>query len=284
MMPPMSMKSILVCLEGSPESERATEMAIEVARRLQGELVGLAIVDEPDIRAGEPTSIGGASFKKERDTALLHDAEAHVGQWLNAFTERCRQAGVTARTLDRRGRPAAEILSEMETHDLTLMGRKTNFRVETQASDPGTRSKILHRAQKPLILVAEDHRGLDESHVLAAYDGSSAAKRALRSLGASGLAAGRAVHVASVDDEGARAWELADRGAELLRSQGIRTETHSVVSTLPIADALLQLRGRLGAGLIVMGAYAHSRLSELIWGSVTRAIVEKSPVPLYLHH
>jgi nucleotide-binding universal stress UspA family protein len=253
------MKSILVCLEGSTESERAIDMALEVARRLQSELVGLAVVDEPDLAT-------------------------HVGEWLNAFVERCKLAAVPARTLERRGRPAAEILSEMESHDLTFMGRKTNFRVESQATDPGTRNRILHRAQKPLVLVAEGHRGLDQSHVMAAYDGSSAAKRALRSFGTSGLGAERAVHVAAVDDEGARAWEMADRGAELLRSQGIRTETHSIVSTLPIADALLELRGKLGAGMLVMGAYAHSRLSQLLWGSVTRAIVEKSPVPLYLHH
>jgi hypothetical protein len=42
--------------------------------RPAGLMVGLAIVDEPDIRAGTPTGIGGSSFKHERDEALLAEA------------------------------------------------------------------------------------------------------------------------------------------------------------------------------------------------------------------
>jgi nucleotide-binding universal stress UspA family protein len=56
------------------------------------------------------------------------------------------------------------------------------------------------------------------------------------------------------------------------------------VSVLPIADALVEARARLGAGLMVMGAYTKSAFSELIWGSVTRELVEKTRVPLLLQH
>jgi nucleotide-binding universal stress UspA family protein len=34
----------------------------------------------------------------------------------------------------------------------------------------------------------------------------------------------------------------------------------------------------------VMGAYTKSGLSELIWGSVTRELVERTAVPLFLQH
>ena len=40
-------KDILVCLEGSASSDRATDLAIEIARELSARLMGLAIVDEP---------------------------------------------------------------------------------------------------------------------------------------------------------------------------------------------------------------------------------------------
>jgi nucleotide-binding universal stress UspA family protein len=274
---------ILVCLEGSPSSVAATTIAIETSRRLAATLVGLAIVDEPDIRAGTPTSIGGSSFKHERDDALVADARKQAELWLTTFADRCHREGVSARTVEVVGRPAAQILAEMQTHDLTVMGRSANFRFETEETDPETRDDVLHRARRPVIVVPDDATTAD-GPVLIAYDGSSASKRALASFAESGLAAGRDVHLASVDDDGADAWETANRGVLALKALNVYAKLHNIVSPLSIEDALLELRAQLGAGLMVMGAYASLRLKALIWGSVTRALIEKTQVPLYLHH
>src|SRR5215471_413719 len=127
---------ILVCLEGSASSDAATSVAIETAKRLAATLVGLAIIDEPDIRAGTATSIGGSSFKHERDEALVADARKQAEAWLTKFADRCHAAGVSARTVEVVGRPAAKILDEMQAHDLTVIGRDANFRFETESEDP----------------------------------------------------------------------------------------------------------------------------------------------------
>ena len=55
-------KDILVCLEGSPSSDSATRTAIAIAREQNATLVGMAVVDQPDICAGTPAGIGGSSF------------------------------------------------------------------------------------------------------------------------------------------------------------------------------------------------------------------------------
>lgn len=41
---------------------------------------------------------------------------------------------------------------------------------------------------------------------------------------------------------------------------------------------------RLKAGLLVMGAYGQPTLLEFFLGSVTRTILEESPVPVFLFH
>jgi nucleotide-binding universal stress UspA family protein len=274
---------ILVCIEGSPSGERAVELGVDLARQLSAEIGGLAIIDEPDIRSGAASGIGGSSYKRQRDEALMEDAHRQVERWLASFSERCRAAGVRGSPLEETGRPAVTILDEMEKHDLVLMGRDANFRFETAASDARTRDAILHRARKPVLVVPEGP-AVESPRVMAAFDGSSASKRALRSFAESGLEHGSEVHVASVDDDGATAWEIASRGVAILTEHGLKAEPQNLVSVLPIADALLKERERLGARMIVMGAYAHSRFSELVWGSVTRELVEKTPVPLYLHH
>ena len=276
-------RDILVCLEGSPSSERATDLAIEIAHELSARVVGVAIIDEPDIRAGAATSIGGASYRQHRDEALLKDASLHVHEYLARFEARCREAGVPARLLELRGRPGPKIVEEMESHDLTLIGRHVNFLFETSDQDGRTRDNVLHNARKPVIIVPEKSAAAGPD-VLIAFDGSSAAKRAVIAFADSGLAQGRKVHVASVMDDGAEAWEMASRGVELLRGLKVTAQARSVVSALPIAEAILDTRRKLGAGLLVTGAYARSRLSDMIWGSVTHKLLEESPVPLFLHH
>jgi len=275
-------KDILVCLEGSPSSLCATELALRLGSSLQATLVGLAVVDEPSIRAGTATGIGGSSYKQQRDAELLKDGHERAAQWMEAFLARCREFGVAARALEQRGHPAAMILREMGRHDLTLIGRHVNFLFETEAQDHRTRDAVLHRAPKPVMVVPEEPVETGTA-VLAAFDGSSAAKRALRAFAESGMAVERAIHVASVGDEGAAAYEMAVRGCELLRPLGIRAEPHSVVAASSIAEAILAERRRLGAAFVVSGAYAHSFLSHLLWGSVTRELLEKTPVPLFLH-
>lgn len=246
-------KDILICLEGSPGTVRAIELALELAREHGARLVGLAI-----------TSIGDK-----------HDG---VDEHRARFEARGRAVGVSTRTLQVHGQPAATILEEMTAHDLTILARGASFLLEDD-----TRDNVLHHARKPVILVPETTVRA-EHDVLIAYDGSSAAKRAVTSFAESGLGQGRSVHVTSMHDDGAEAWEMASRGVELLRERSIAAKPRSLVSGLPIAEALLDLRRKLGAGLLVSGAYARSRLSEMIWGSVTRALIDGTPVPLFLHH
>jgi nucleotide-binding universal stress UspA family protein len=277
-------KEALVCLESSASSDAATRLAITIANQSKARLVGLAIVDEPDIRAGAATGIGGASYKHERDETLVADARTAAADALALFERRCREANVEARALEIVGRPADSILAEMETRDLTIIGRDANFRFETESDDAATREAILHRATRPVLLVPESANGPIAQNIVVAYDGSRAAKRAIASFAASGLAASRNVHVATVDDNGARAYEMASVGVKALADAGVAAVPHNIVTALSNVEALFKFAGEIHAGLMVMGAFAHSRLAHLFHGSVTRGLVERTAIPLYLQH
>ena len=293
-------KDILVCLEGSASSEAATRTAIEIALERHASLVGMAIVDEPGIRAATSVSIGGSSFKQHRDKAVQAETEkdaaenkiiaiarAQAAEWLGQFEQRCRSEGVVAHELEIVGRPAESIIGEMELHDLTVMGRDANFRLMTATEDSATRDKILRHATHPVLLIPESNSAVPANlgkTVLVAYDGSEPAEHALAGFAQSGLAGSREIHVATVGDDGAKAWDTANGAVEQLRLFGIKAFTQNIVSLLPTSDALVKLGRDLGAGLFVMGAFAHSRLVELIHGSGTREIVEHSPMPLCLQH
>jgi nucleotide-binding universal stress UspA family protein len=278
---------ILVCLEDSASGETAVRTAIEIAREQHASLAGMAIIDEPDIRAGQPGSIGSSAYRRQRDEALLADARAHADAWIGRFTARCGEAGVPARSIETVGRPAESILEELQRHGLTIMGRDANFRFETEDSDSATRTKLLRHAKRPVMLIpardAERPASLG-STVLVAYDGGTTAQHALDSFVRSGLADSRELHIATVGEDGEKAWDVANAAVESLRRVGIKAFTHNVVSELPTSEAIMKLGSSIGAGLLVLGAFAHSRLSEILRGSGTLDIVKHSDTPLCLLH
>jgi nucleotide-binding universal stress UspA family protein len=51
-----------------------------------------------------------------------------------------------------------------------------------------------------------------------------------------------------------------------------------------LGDALLEEAGKAEADLLVMGAYGHSRLREMVLGGVTRAILGDAAIPVLLMH
>jgi nucleotide-binding universal stress UspA family protein len=277
------LKSILVGLEDSASTERATELALELAQAQGASLLGLAIIDEPDIKAGAAMGIGGASYKHQRDEALMVEAHQRAREFERRFLERCKSSPVAARVAEVTGRPAETILAELEHHDLVMLGRDANFQFETEAHDTRTWDMIMHKAGKPVIVVPGEPTP-PARRAIVAYDGSLAATRALQAFAASGLGQTLELHVVTVNDSGAVAWELATLAVDTLKGLGLTAELHNVVSMLPIADALLETATKLDAAMIVMGSFAHSRLRNFFRGSVTQQLVEKTTIPLFLTH
>lgn len=276
---------ILICLEGSPSGEAAVRVALAIARECEASVSGLAIVDEPDIRAGAMTGIGGSAYKQARDQTILAAARKQAASWLADFESRCSALGIPAQALEAEGRPLASILEQAQHHELTVIGRDANFRYLTHSEDGETREAVLHRAPRPILIVPESSpRGGLGRVVLIAYDGSGAARRAMLSFAGSGLARYRDVHIATVDEMGETAWKMAHRGQQILRDVGLDPTLHNLVAPRSNAEALFQLAKQIGAGLLVMGAFARSRVAELFSRSTTRGLLESSVVPLYLQH
>jgi nucleotide-binding universal stress UspA family protein len=73
--------------------------------------------------------------------------------------------------------------------------------------------------------------------------------------------------------------------ATTLARHGVRCETATTVSgEIGVGDALLNNLSDSGADLLVMGAYGHSRLRELVLGGVTQYILDHMTVPVLMSH
>jgi nucleotide-binding universal stress UspA family protein len=82
--------------------------------------------------------------------------------------------------------------------------------------------------------------------------------------------------------------ERSDPGGLLcqyLVRHGVRAEVSVLARTLPrVSDVLARQVRDVDAGLLVMGAYGHSRFREAILGGATRDMLEAAEVPVFLAH
>lgn len=70
----------------------------------------------------------------------------------------------------------------------------------------------------------------------------------------------------------------------LLR-HGVDAQMRSVSSDgPPVGNALIAMAADVGAGLVVMGCYGHSRGREWVLGGATRAVLQSMTVPLFMAH
>ena len=74
--------------------------------------------------------------------------------------------------------------------------------------------------------------------------------------------------------------------AAYLRGHGMATESRPLQGDNEdaVGAALLHAAGELGAGLLVMGAYGHTRFREWVLGGVTRHVLAHAALPVLLRH
>jgi nucleotide-binding universal stress UspA family protein len=69
-----------------------------------------------------------------------------------------------------------------------------------------------------------------------------------------------------------------------LARHGVSVDVVLEDTTAPVGEALLGIAQAYGAGLLVSGAFGHSRYRELVLGGVTRVLLERSTVPVLVAH
>jgi nucleotide-binding universal stress UspA family protein len=83
------------------------------------------------------------------------------------------------------------------------------------------------------------------------------------------------------DDQGTQADEVAFH----LQRHGLNARAETITSvSLDTAETLLSRAKDFGADLLVIGAYQHSRLRELLLGGVTHDILRNAELPVLMSH
>jgi nucleotide-binding universal stress UspA family protein len=204
-----------------------------------------------------------AEMKKEADTIRAH--------FEKALSAKPALKGEFAAV---RGDVNSVLADEARAVDLVAIGRRGRRIKGDRSHKPGpTTEAMVHDSLRPVLVVpAEGHFG---SFTLFAYDGSRAAQR-VSVMGAylASLAGGPSAVLTVGDD----AEEQRRTQAPLLRYlTGYGLAPKPMIERGDAKKALLEKALTTGAGLIVMGAFGHSPLRELLFGSKTLGVLEDTP-------
>ncbi|MFS8116212.1 universal stress protein [Rhizobium jaguaris] len=169
--------------------------------------------------------------------------------------------------------------------DLTLVGRQA-----TQDQDLCKRilDGALFQSPTPVLFNPLDRiASLTPRSVLIAWDSQMEAARAVQ-LALPILQTASEVHVTMIDPVATESGSGEEPGADIA--------TYLARHGVPVAVDVLSSGGRtvdetvkqhavdVAADLIVMGAYSHSRLREIIFGGVTQAMLETAKLPIFWSH
>nr|WP_247525742.1 universal stress protein [Bradyrhizobium sp. 199] len=207
-------------------------------------------------------------------------------QLLNALTDAASRANVRARS--RTGKvPADQIAAILAEHarfsDLTLFPVKPH--------DSRTESIVetfLFQSGRPILLCPE-HLAAELrpefENVMIAWDHSARAARAVADA-LPVLQAAASVRVVTVADDKTEA--IVQSGTALvdhLREHGVHASFETAKgSGSSIGKVLGSWANSHGMDVIVMGAYHHSRLNEIVWGGVTKTVIGQPPCWVMISH
>lgn len=270
--------SIMVYVGFDKGAEDRVRVAADLAARFDSVLVGVGawplLKSEPSLPTLETPS---PTADKDREQAIIQRLE-RLGEQFHIV------AGKGPNGVEWRSSPhfPREVLVEQSrAADVLVIGREFISGDSYHTYDPGT---VILGAGRPVLVLPGGTKRIDFSKMMIAWKDTREARRAIRdALPFLKEAEKVAIAVAnphsyleSIDGQ------VADLTRYLAR-HGVRLDQDmETVAGEDDGSILLELAEDYGAGLIIAGAYGRTRLSEWIFGGVTRHLLTYSTIPCLL--
>jgi nucleotide-binding universal stress UspA family protein len=281
-------KTIIVHVDGGAGQDGRLRAAAQLAREYDAHLVGCAATGTSWFdyavmsgSAGAPAPLPGSDFEGLRE---------QVRERLAVFEREAARLGVASfetRALDDDAGYA--LMLESRYADLVVLSRDGTVDAESGMlrRGPHLPEFVALNSARPVLVVPPDY--LDAAIGGKAVVGWDGGAQAVRAIGAALPLLSRAtgVQLALINPERRPGLHGEQPGAAMVRylaRHGVQADVVCERTTATDGEALLKLALAAGAGLLVTGAYGHSRLREWVLGGVTRELLERTSVPLLIAH
>lgn len=282
------MNKVYACIDGLPNTAAVIDWAAWSALRLETPLELLHVLERTD----SPLAIdySGAIGLGAQEALLLElstlDAQRgklaqEAGRQLLADARlRAATAGVTALDVRLRHGELLDSVLEMEPDARLFVLGQHAFAIGVGMRHLDHHVERVIRTVKCPVLVATGAPFSEPKRFVIAFDGSPTARKTLDTVAQSPMLKGLAVTVAMAGAHTPQARQQLEDARLALAAAGFDAASELVDGEPEVVlPALIKAQG---ASLLVMGAYGHSRIRQLIVGSTTTMLLRLSEVPVLI--
>jgi nucleotide-binding universal stress UspA family protein len=278
----MSYKTVLVYLNDKRRAEAILEPVVQLARRYDAHLIGMhvyAAVPAPPIPlpyGSEVVKAVAAAQQQETEEiaavfARMTAGQPFVAEWRAEKGPRVDPTGI--------------VIEHGRSADLIVTGQTDPEWDSSPLQDIAEHLAL--GSGRPVLVVpyAGRHPEIGRNVVIAWKAGRESARAVFDALPI--LKQAEQVQILEIDESGGRRSDapVDSAIAVALARHGIKpTVRTTIVGDIGVGDELLSRLADMGADLLVMGAYGHSRMRELVFGGVTRHIARHMTVPTLFSH
>ncbi len=282
------LKDIVVALDTAPPAQARIELAASLAERFDAHLIGLHS-SLPSMIKRQPGYFDRIDrslldpFYRDFDAKMRAEAE----RTRSLFEEVANRRGVSAEWRAAAGYPSEILALHGRYADLIVLGQLDPDDHQAPLFRPLPEEVALLVGRPMLVMPYAGQFPRIGRRILVGWDASRAATRAINDAMPL-LVAAESVTILSVDPadgpNGHGEVPGADIGLHLAR-HGVRATIERTVSAgIGVGNTLLSRASDLEADLLVMGAYGHSRMRELLLGGATRTILQSMTLPVVMAH
>ena len=279
---------VLACVDQSHFAEYVADYAAWAARRMDAPLEFLHVIDRhPEQASGEDHS-GAIGIDAQENLLSKLSAEDEIRTknareqgrlFLNHLRERAIAAGAEQVDVRQRHGELEETLAEQEEGVRLLVLGRHGEAVETTQRDLGRNvERVVRALHKPILTVTEGFK--EPQRVMIAFDGGNVTRRGVEMVAGSPLFRGLPITLLMSGKESQDAPKQLDWAKTTLETAGF-----DVTASLIPGDAesiIAKTVKEQSIDMLIMGAFGHSPLRSLLFGSKTTDLLRSSRIPTLL--
>ncbi len=275
-------KSVLIPVDGSDNSKIAVEYAIFYAEFFNSEICGLNVIDirslEGPFLSDISASLGFAPFQNylPKFEQILDERSDLI---LNVIEDIVSKNKIKFRKKKLTGVVSTIISEESKKFDLVVIAQRGEHEQWSTGLLGSTTESVVRKAPRPVLVTPNTYRQIKK--VIVAYDGEVESSNALKTACEMFLSDSFHISVVMVTDDIEKKDRLSAEVKEF--TSPYKKEVGIVCLKGDAGKEILNYSVEKGLDLIIMGAFSHGRLHDIILGGTAAYIIRKSTIPVLLN-
>ena len=279
---------VLACVDRSSYAAHVADAATWAAKAMNADLEFLHVLDRHPEEGGSDDHSGAIGFNAQeallttlaqKDEARVRDMRQAGRLFLGELRERARTAGAAQVDIrQRHGELQETVMEQQRDFDLLVLGRRGASAGVTHRDLGRNVENLIRSLSRPILTVTDWFRR--PQRALIAFDGRASTRKSIELLSQSALLSGLEVRLVMACPKQGETTRQIDWAKDKFSAAGFQASAHLMLGDPEVVIARVIKEESID--LLVMGAYSHSPIRALLFGSKTNELLRSASVPTLL--